>query len=300
MNGVLVLDKPAGLTSHDVVGRVRRWLGIRRIGHTGTLDPDATGVLVLCVGKATRIAEYLSGEDKEYIGVLALGAATDTDDASGEVIERMPNPPADPEALRRAAAALTGEILQRPPAFSAVRVGGKRAYDLARAGRPADLPARKVQVYRFDVGMPTPRGELLEAPFHVACSKGTYVRSLCRDLGAKVGIPAHMASLRRVRQGPFTVEQALPWSEVQRGGEEGRLAEAVRPMLWALRTWPRFTLLAGEVDRLRQGRELMADLARLSPGTSPPGLLVAAYQDQLVAVCRRNGERIFPLKVLLT
>ncbi|MDI3257271.1 MAG: tRNA pseudouridine(55) synthase TruB [Kyrpidia sp.] len=300
MDGILIIDKPSGLTSHDVVQRIRRWLGQGRVGHAGTLDPDATGVLVLCLGRATRLAEYLSGENKEYAGVMALGAATDTQDASGTVIGRVPSPSVCRDDLEKAARSLTGSILQRPPSFSAVRIRGKRAYELARAGRAVDLPARPVSVYRFDVGQPTPRGELVDVPFHVQCSKGTYVRTLCHDLGVRIGVPAHMVSLRRVRQGPFHVEEALSWREVEEEGSLGRLADRVKPMFWALRDWPQIPLSAEEAEALRNGRDLPIEAGRIGEGRSPESLLAAVYRDEVAAVCRREGERIRPLKVFLT
>ncbi|MBX6394598.1 MAG: tRNA pseudouridine(55) synthase TruB [Alicyclobacillaceae bacterium] len=300
MDGILVIDKPAGMTSHDVVARIRRWTGERRIGHTGTLDPDVTGVLVLCLGRATRLAEYLSGEDKEYIGTMAFGTATDTQDASGRVIARIENPQVEAQALRRAAEAMTGWIRQRPPSFSAVRIGGKRAYDLARAGQLVELPARTVHVARFEVGDPCPRNGLVEVSFRVACSKGTYVRTLCHDLGQAMGIPAHMVSLRRIRQGPFTLEDALPWAEAEAAGAEGDLPRWVKPMAWAVRNWPRLDLTEEEAAAVRHGKCFLPEDGRIVGGSAHlPQTIAALYRGELAAVCRAEGRRVRPVKVFL-
>lgn len=306
MDGILVLDKPSGLTSHDVVARVRRWTGQRRVGHTGTLDPDVTGVLVLCLGTATRLAEYLSGEDKEYEGVAAFGSATDTQDASGRETERLPNPVVDPEALRQAAREMTGWLRQVPPAFSAVRVRGRRAYDLARRGETVQIAPRLVFIARFEVGEPVARGDLVEVPFTVVCSKGTYVRTLCHDLGRRLGIPAHMASLRRVRQGSFTAADAHPWSRVEEAGQAGRLAELVRAPAWAVRMWPHRHLSEREAEAVRRGRPLAWDPEAVHPGQSPgfrdteKGEPIALlYRGELAAVYRRKDTCLKPEKVFL-
>lgn len=209
LDGLLLLDKPAGPTSHDLVARVRRLLGARRVGHTGTLDPMATGVLALLVGRATRLARYVPSAPKRYRGALRLGVVTDTDDATGRTIARHPGPLPDEAAVRRAASALVGRTTQRPPSVSAVSVGGQRLYRLARRGIPVAPPPKAVEVMRFDLA-PGPAHGIWE--FDAEVSSGTYIRSLARDLGESLGCGGSLESLRRTGIGPLTVDGALALS----------------------------------------------------------------------------------------
>ena len=211
-SGVLVVDKPGGLTSAQVVSRVKRALKARRVGHTGTLDPLATGVLPLCLGEATKLAGYLLADDKAYEAELCFGVETDTLDAEGSVTARRPAAAAAmrEEALLREMAALVGELDQVPPMYSALKQGGKRLHELARAGRSVPRPPRRVEVYALDLlEFEPPRATL-----RIDCSKGTYVRALARDLGAALGCGAHVSSLRRLRAGPFDIAQALPLEDI--------------------------------------------------------------------------------------
>lgn len=209
--GLLVVDKPAGVTSHDVVARVRRILGLRRVGHAGTLDPDATGVLLVGVGRATRLLRYLSGLDKEYEGDVVLGTATDTLDSSGAVVGSWDMSEVTLQDVRKAAAGLTGTISQVPPMVSAIKVGGRRLHELARTGVVVERAAREVRVDRFFV-------EATATPlvFHVqvTCGSGTYVRTLAADLGEALGGGAHLKNLRRTRSGPFDELAAVPLDQV--------------------------------------------------------------------------------------
>lgn len=208
-DGLLVVDKPAGPTSHDVVAQVRRLANTRRVGHAGTLDPMATGVLVLGLGRATRLLGYLAAGEKSYAGRIRLGQRTSTDDAWGEVVAQSAGAAGlDEAAVRAAAATLRGELAQVPPAFSAVQVGGRRAYARARAGEHVELAPRTVVVHRFEVLRVQPVGELLDVDVEVDCSAGTYIRALARDLGAALGVGGHLSSLRRTRAGRFDVAQA--------------------------------------------------------------------------------------------
>jgi tRNA pseudouridine55 synthase len=203
--GLLLVDKPAGPTSHDIVGVVRAALGERRVGHTGTLDPQATGLLALVVGRATRLARFVPSSPKRYAGTIRLGVTTTTDDAAGEVTSRHEGPLPDPSAIAVAARALTGRGLQTPPAVSARQVGGVRLYRLARSGVPVVAAATEVVVHRFDLG-PTEDASILA--FEAEVSAGTYVRSLARDLGAALGCGAVVLTLRRIAIGPLTVDRA--------------------------------------------------------------------------------------------
>jgi tRNA pseudouridine55 synthase len=213
-SGLLIVDKPAGLTSHDVVARVRRLAGTRRVGHAGTLDPMATGVLVVGIGQATRLLGHLALTEKEYAATIRLGETTDTDDADGEVLARQPADGVTDAALRAAAAALTGEIQQVPPGVSAIKVGGQRAYRLTRAGAPPELAARTVTVTALEItGIRRGAGAgggMLDVDAEVACSSGTYIRAIARDLGAALGTGGHLTALRRTRVGPYRAADATP------------------------------------------------------------------------------------------
>jgi len=208
-DGLVIVDKPAGWTSHDVVGRLRRLAHTRRVGHAGTLDPMATGVLVLGVGKATRLLHHLVLTDKAYRATIRLGQATVTDDAEGDVVSTESAAGVDEAAVRAAMLQLTGEILQAPSSVSAIKVDGQRAYQLVRSGEAVDLPARPVTVARFDaVAFARTTADLLDVEVAVECSSGTYVRALARDLGRALGTGGHLTALRRTRVGPFTLGQA--------------------------------------------------------------------------------------------
>lgn len=209
LDGVLVVNKPAGWTSHDVVARTRVLLGGAKVGHTGTLDPAATGVLVLCLGKATRIAEYLVNADKEYRGVLRLGVATDTQDATGTVIAEAGGALPDRAAIEAVMGRFVGQHRQVPPMYSAVKIQGVPLYKSARAGRTVDRPARDFTVRSLQILSVTPTPPTLDVTFDVVCSKGTYVRTLCADIGEALGVGGHLAGLERRRAGRFGIEDAL-------------------------------------------------------------------------------------------
>jgi tRNA pseudouridine55 synthase len=286
-SGLIIVDKPAGWTSHDVVARIRKLVGTRRVGHAGTLDPMATGVLVVGVGKATRLLGYLALTEKEYTGTIRLGQATDTDDADGTVISLVPAVQIDDAGLRRAVAGLTGQISQIPPGVSAIKVGGKRSYQLARAGRAPELTARTVTVSRFDVLAVRPDGELLDVDVSVTCSSGTYIRALARDLGAALAVGGHLTVLRRTRVGPYPVSQARTLDELAgsvAGGQPGgnaagpgvtSLAEA------AAAAFPRRELSAAEARAVGHGARLDATGTGAEPVAAfgPDGSLVALLTD---------------------
>ncbi|MEO8538956.1 MAG: tRNA pseudouridine(55) synthase TruB [bacterium] len=223
LDGILLVDKPAGWTSHDVVAKARGILGQRRIGHTGTLDPMATGLLVLCLGQATRVVEFMVGHDKRYTGTIKLGASTTTDDAEGLVFNRRAVPGLDRPALDAALGRFRGAIMQRPPAFSAIKVGGKRAYDVARAGHPVELVERQVMVHTFNA-WPAGADEL---SIDLTCSSGTYIRSIARDLGEVLGCGGYLTSLRRHRVGSFLVSDATTLEDIAKAVRTGGLEELV-------------------------------------------------------------------------
>ena len=206
---MLLVDKPQGVTSHDVVARARRLLGTRKVGHAGTLDPMATGLLLLGVDSATRLLTYLVGLDKEYTATIRLGIATDTDDAEGAVVATRDASGVADADIARGIAALTGRIAQRPSTYSAIKVDGRRAYDRARAGEEVELVARPVTIHAFDLLSTRRTGEAIDLDVRVACSSGTYIRALARDLGADLGVGGHLTALRRTRIGPFSVADAV-------------------------------------------------------------------------------------------
>ena len=212
-DGLVVVDKPAGLTSHDVVARLRRLLGTRRVGHAGTLDPMATGVLVAGVGRATRLLGHLQLVDKAYDATIRLGASTSTDDAQGEVLDTADASHLTDVAVRSAVAALTGDLQQVPSAVSAIKVDGRRAYDRVRAGEQVRLAARPVRVTAFHVLELRRSGPFLDVDVQVTCSTGTYVRALARDLGESLGVSGHLTRLRRTRVGPFELGEAVGLDE---------------------------------------------------------------------------------------
>jgi len=305
MNGILVVNKAAGLTSHQVVGRARRLLGLKRIGHTGTLDPDVTGVLPLCIGSATRVAEYLLDQSKAYSGEVTFGYSTTTQDASGEVVER-----ADAEqvqalteaAIRAAFQSFVGSITQVPPAYSAIKIDGQRAYDLARKGTDVEIPAREVTIYRLEIEELDLTAEQPRVRFHVECSKGTYVRTLCHDLGVQLGVPAHMSALVRTRSGPFTLEQALTLEEVEAAVAAGTIAANLLPLQSALPHLTRHTIPEVLERRVHNGMDLTIKrvLPNVQVGTllrieTRAGVLLALYRvtEIVEGETRTKPEKVF-------
>lgn len=291
-DGVAVVDKPAGWTSHDVVAKARGLLGTRKVGHAGTLDPDATGVLVLGVGRATRLLRFLSAHGKRYTGEVVLGTATTTLDASGEVTGTWDMREVTPADVRAAAATLTGEIDQVPPMVSAKRVGGRRLHALAREGVEVERPPVRVRVDTFAVGDPVEPGVY---PIEVACSAGTYVRSLAADLGAALGGGAHLRALRRLASGPFGIDEAVPLDELA--------PERLLPPVEALRGCPRARVDDEVAALVRNGRVL--ERRRLgigAPGAGDDGpWAVVDGAGALLAVYEpHRDDEVKPAVVLAT
>lgn len=225
MNGIIVVDKEPGFTSHDVVAKLRGICGQKKIGHTGTLDPEATGVLPVCLGTGTRLCGLLADHDKEYVAELLLGVETDTQDATGKVTARHPVE-AGREQVADAVLSFLGDYLQIPPMYSALKVEGKRLYELARAGREVERSPRPVKIHELEIL----EYRLPAVVLRVACSKGTYIRTLCADIGARLGCGGMMQSLRRTRVGDFRIEDAHGLRELQELKDEGRLSEILRPV----------------------------------------------------------------------
>ncbi len=271
----MIVDKPGGMTSHDVVAKVRRFLRTRKVGHAGTLDPMATGVLVLGVGRATKLLGHLALDRKAYLATIVLGAATTTDDAEGEVTSSADASGVRDSDIAAEIAALTGDILQKPSAVSAVKVDGKRAYARVRAGEEVDLPARPVTVHRFDVLATRREGQRVELDVMVDCSSGTYVRALARDLGSALGVGGHLAALRRTSVGPFTLAQARTLDEVERApGLSLSLSEAVAA------AFPRVDVAASAAHAIRHGQRIPAAGIDGTYGVfGPDGRVLALARD---------------------
>ena len=293
MNGVLPVDKPAGPTSHDVVAAARRALDTRRIGHTGTLDPFATGLLLLCVGPSTKLAQYISGLDKVYEAVARLGTATDTLDATGEVVaETDAWASLDEAAVRAAFERQQGTVRQTPPAYSAKRVGGRKAYELARSGQAVELAPVEVTIHALEVESV----DGADVHFRMRCSSGTYVRAVARDAGETLGVGAHLTALRRTAVGRHEVADAVGFDALTAAEADGSgsgTAEAVETVLLtplqALAHLPRVEVDAEQARRVGHGQRL--ELA------AETGLVALAEGGELRAVAESDGRFVRPRKV---
>jgi tRNA pseudouridine55 synthase len=251
VSGVLVIDKPVGMTSHDVVQIVRRGTGIRRAGHTGTLDPRASGVLVVLVGPAVRLSEFVSASDKRYQAIIRLGERTDTYDADGEVLERSAVD-ISYEMLEEALTKFEGTVEQLPPAYSAKKINGKKAYELAREGEEVDLDTKEIDVYHLELL----EWDSPEAVVDVYCSSGTYVRSLANDLGEVLGVGGQLIGLRRTKSGEFALRDAVQLRKLQDAFENGDWYKYLIPAAEALSDWPSRELTFDEVDLVRHGHRV--------------------------------------------
>lgn len=284
-DGVAVVDKPAGWTSHDVVAKARGLLGTRKVGHSGTLDPDATGVLVLGVGRATRLLTFLSGLDKRYVGELVLGTATATLDASGEVTGTWDMSDVSLDDVRSAARGLTGEIEQVPPMVSAKKVAGRRLHELARAGVEVERAAVPVRVDAFSVGAAVAPGVF---PIDVSCSSGTYIRSLAADVGSALGGGAHLRALRRLAVGPFGIDEAVPLDQLD--------PDRLLPPAEALRGRERVVVDDELAAVVRHGRVL--ERAALGVAGDGPWAVLDGAGGLLAVYAPHRGTEVKPAVVL--
>ena len=306
-SGLVIVDKPGGMTSHDVIARIRRIAGTRRVGHAGTLDPMATGVLVVGVEKATRLLGYLTLTEKVYAATIRLGQSTSTDDAEGEPAGGAPASGVSPETLAKEIAGLTGEISQVPPGVSAIKVGGQRAYKLTRAGAAPELAARSVTVYEFTVTGIRPSGDVLDIDATIRCSSGTYIRALARDLGVALGTGGHLTALRRTAVGPYGLSQARTLEDLSERPRVIPLEEA------AAAAFPRLDLTADDARRLAHGVRIPATAPGAptqdpAPGPPTPDLAHAAGTNEtpmaafapdgtLVALVTEDSGRLRSLAV---
>ncbi|MFO7623325.1 MAG: tRNA pseudouridine(55) synthase TruB [Anaerolineales bacterium] len=276
VSGVLVVDKPVGLTSHDVVQIIRRGTGIRRAGHTGTLDPRASGVLVVLIGPAVRLSEYVSASDKRYQATIRLGSSTDTFDAEGRITSSASVENISEEQFEDILDHYVGEIEQVPPPYSAIKVGGRKAYEMARDGEEVNLEPRVIQVYSLELL----EWDSPEAVVDVFCSSGTYVRSLANDLGNELGVGAHLVGLRRTKSGRFTLRDAVPLRRLQEAFVAGDWYKYLIPAAEALAEWPMVELDADQVELVRHGHRVPAESGSKgwARGVSEQGDLVALLE----------------------
>lgn len=288
---LFLVDKPSGPTSHDVVREIRRWTGLRRVGHGGTLDPLATGLLPVFVGVATRLNEYLTPYRKSYRATVLLGAATDTDDGEGDVIATAPVPSFTAEQIDTALAAFRGQISQIPPRFSAVKRDGVAAHRAARAGEPLELEARDVTVHELELtGLDLPRLEL-----SMSVSTGTYVRAIARDLGAALGVGGHVVAMRRTAIGAATAADAYTLAALTEAAEAGEIWSCARSPAVLFEDWPQFELEGDQLARVRRGQAIRR---RPVPGRSqalaldPEGHVVAVLRHDRLAVGRWEPEKV--------
>ncbi len=280
ISGVLVVDKPVGLTSHDVVQIIRKGTNIRRAGHTGTLDPRASGVLVVLLGPAVRLSEYVSASDKRYQAVVRLGQSTDTYDAEGRITGGSSPVNITEEQFETELKSFIGEIEQVPPPYSAIKVKGRKAYDMARDGEEFDLAPRTIHVYNLDLLEWAPP----EAVIDVYCSSGTYVRSLAHDLGEKLGCGAHLVGLRRTKSGRFTLRDAVPLRKLRESFESGNWYQYLIPAAEALSDWPALELNNEQVESVRHGIRIQ------SPALQSTWARGINEQGELVALMEFNTE----------
>jgi tRNA pseudouridine55 synthase len=264
LSGLLNVDKPAGVTSHDVVDAIRRMSGQRKVGHAGTLDPLATGVLLICLGRATRVAEYVMAGQKRYRATIVLGSTTDTYDADGKIITSGGRADFERVEIEEALDNFLGRIEQVPPMYSAIKRNGRPLYQLAREGETVDRPPRSVEVREFALVDWTSPSLIVE----VTCSPGTYVRSLAHDLGQQLGSGAHLAALIRLRSGRFSLEQAVSLERLEEAFQHGQEGEFVIPLDEALLDWPAMVLNADQARRIAQGQAIESSAPACGDGTS--------------------------------
>jgi tRNA pseudouridine55 synthase len=301
MDGVLIIDKPAGMTSHDVVARVRRATGHRRVGHTGTLDPFATGVLVVLVGRATRLAQFLSGAEKEYEATFRLGYATDTGDGTGQRVtsfttETQRHTEIHREGIESAMASLRGEIEQTPPMYSAKKVGGKKLYELARRGEEIERKSVRVKISEFEAvasnGVPNENDDgTTDLRVRVVCSAGTYIRTLAEDFGKQLGVGAHVSELRRTRAGEFMISDAITLERLHEAAQAGSLDQVLISPDAALSFLPGVQLEVDEVRRVGQGIDFQVAEPNAEPCPHGQRVRMRDSNGQLIAVGIYDEER---------
>lgn len=298
MDGIIIIDKEPGFTSHDVVAKMRGICGQKKIGHTGTLDPEATGVLPVCLGSGTKLCDMLTDRDKEYVAELLLGVETDTQDITGKVLAERPVEVSE-EEVRSVCESFIGEYHQVPPMYSALKVNGKKLYELARAGKEVERAARPVRIHELEIL----EYRLPVVKIRVVCSKGTYIRALCADIGEKLGCGGTMQSLRRTAVGKFGLESAVTLGELQRMKDEGRLSQAVLPVDSVFEDCPALHVGEESVRLLNNGNAILPEQTE-EKAAYEPGQWVKFYRadDTFAGIYSYDAAKKWykPVKMFLT
>ncbi|WP_077736831.1 tRNA pseudouridine(55) synthase TruB [Bacillus sonorensis] len=302
-NGVLLLHKPVGMTSHDCVMKIRKLLKTKKVGHTGTLDPEVSGVLPICVGMATKIVEYLTEKSKTYDAEITLGFSTTTEDQTGEIIEKRPvSTPPDEEAVRSVLQSLEGTIEQVPPMYSAVKVGGKKLYEYARAGIEVERPKRTITIHRIELTSDIRSDDdTVSFRFRVTCSKGTYVRTLAVAIGEKLGFPAHMSHLIRTASGSFSLDECLSFEQLNEHMENGTLSEQLVTIERALDHLPKWIISDTLAKKVENGA-LLETPERFSEMDADARLAVFTEEGRCTAIYYPHPTKpglLKPAKVLV-
>jgi tRNA pseudouridine55 synthase len=277
LDGILPLWKPKGMTSHDCVFKARKLLQTKKIGHTGTLDPDVEGVLPLCIGQATKVVPYLTDTSKTYVAEVTLGTSTETEDKSGEVIaEKQITEPISVAAIEKVLQSFLGETEQIPPMYSAVKVGGRKLYEYARQGQVVERPIRRITIHSIDLHKDSVRVDGSVFGFTVSCSKGTYIRTLCVDIGKALGYPAHMSNLVRTQAGAFSAQDTVTFAKIEEAMEAGTIEQLLQPVTKAVDYLPLIEADAEIEQKVRFGQRLPrpaeADLYRVQRGEQLLGI----------------------------
>ncbi len=302
MDGILLLNKPKGMTSHDCVFKVRKLVKMKKVGHTGTLDPDVSGVLPICLGRATKIVEYVTAANKTYEGEVKLGFSTTTEDASGEVVdEKKVDRVITIDEVLNVLHSLTGEIIQTPPMYSAVKVNGKRLYEYARQGMVIERPSRKITIHKLELLSDIVHtNHTVSFRFRVTCSKGTYVRTLAVQIGEKLGYPSHMSDLIRVSSGEFKLQQCMTLEELENLVKDGRIQEHLLSIEDALSHLPKLIINDKVAEKVKNGSVLPVpqELNQIQVGEP----IAVLYNGDILAIYQRHPEKpnlIKPIKVLV-
>lgn len=301
MDGILPLWKPQGMTSHDCVFKVRKMLKMKKVGHTGTLDPDVTGVLPICLGRATKVAEYITNAGKEYEGEVTIGYSTTTEDSSGEKVEEkiIENPISRTEIME-VLNSLTGEIRQTPPMYSAVKVNGKRLYEYARKGIEVERPTRTVKIYNIELldDRDLFNGETVSFRFRVRCSKGTYIRTLAVMIGEKLGYPSHMSFLTRISSGSFTKQDCVTFSDLEEFIQADTLKNIILPLERGLYGLPKIEISDTLAEKVKNGAVLSMETLDWSESYSEAAIF---HRNQAIAIYTAHKDKdglVKPVKVL--
>lgn len=300
-DGILVVYKPAGMTSHDVILKVRRLLRIKKIGHTGTLDPDVVGVLPLCIGKATKLVEYIQEQPKTYIAEWTAGIATDTEDRTGNTIAQVNDVQLNQDTVVKAFHSFIGTYEQTPPMYSAVKVGGKKLYELARLGEEVERPSRTVQIYQLEILEMMLEQQYPRVKFLVRCSKGTYIRTLCVDLGHRLGYPAHMSDLMRIESAGFEIKDAYTLEQIEQSVYDNDWEKLLVPIDQALPSFPSLNVPEFMIPKILNGQAIRPrfplpnelDVNERVRILSPEGKLLAIHKVIKTEEFWSKPEKIF-------